>query len=503
MVDCKSLFHENEVTGMYKLYDMKMKAAVIFLDLVENSENICRLLKKCFFPETEYVYFDRADSERLLSSGSIMNELVEMNNRKLLDVPGKKFIFAFYLELCKTDKAAVERVHKLMEDFSEILHPENASQVGYLICYRQDWEKASVLEGKNLKESIMREVTNTVHAEYLLYQEPFGTYDMQENALVRYLHMLSRDTSGTGANILRDKGYLCAFAFERYDDEAAKSDEKQIGEYNSWLQEEKREWENELCRKVVGHASELIEGYTALEGDFAYWQPLFPRRAGDYRRTSFFFHRLNAMSAPHIDEERKKVEVQYLERLEQKGDWHKLTIWIRNHIVYHDFNKLLKIDVCERFIEKVKRGLEEEYRELVQQKELEQAVIGLYEKKIKENLESWEDWHNEVEENLRRKKQEAELNGKYENIVDCLTKIKENIRFSMPPGIVQQDRMDWLLSKEQLNNYLQNSGMDIYQYPGLSLWKVQLVSVGKYDPDDRLIEQILKKGSGNEGQNCK
>ena len=41
---------------------------------------------------------------------------------------------------------------------------------------------------------------------------------------------------------------------------------------------------------------------------------------------------------------------------------------------------------------------------------------------------------------------------------------------------------------------------DIFLYPDLQPWEVQLISVAKYKSDNKLIDQILKKGKIDEGQ---
>ena len=488
---------------MYKLCDTKMRAAVVFLDFTEDSENISRLLEECFSSGREYVYYNRKDSETLLNSGSIAKELEERKKRNLLDVPQKRFIFAFYLELFKTNKARIAAIHNLMRDFSENLCPKNASQIGYLICYRQNWEKESMLTAEDLQESIHENVPITVHGEYLLYGALFDSYQMQETALVRYLHMLSRDTNITKAALSNESGYLCAFAFERYDEEEAENNDKQIQEYKNWLEKEQDKWRDELCNKIVGHAKELIKGYFELEGNFAYLQKLFPRKASDYKRIFLFWHRLDSTSAPHIEEEKRKYETEYLEHLEQRADWNELRDWIRRNITYLDFKKVMNMDTRKDLMVHLEEMLLNEYKDLEYQNELKQKIIELYETKITESLNRLEGWRKEVIKTLHKKQDEAKLNGQYTDLTDCLKNIKKNICYSIPPAIVQQGHMEWLLSKEKIpDNYIQNSGIDIdiYQYPDLRPWKIQMLSIARYSPEDNLIVQILKKGKENEKQ---
>ncbi len=494
----------DEEEKMYKQYSMAMRAAVIVLDFAEDAENIHRLLKECFLSGREYAYYDRKTSENLLESGSITKELEKKTKDGELEIPENKFVFAFCLNLFETNKTVVDSIHRLMKDFSANLHPENASQVGYLICYRQEWEKESMLTMDELSESINEKVTNTIHAEYILYKGIFGSYQEQETALVRYLHMLSRDTADTKASLLNDNGYLCAFAFEGYDEETAEINEKQIGKYMNWLRKEDEKWSSKLIHKIAGNARDMIKGYFDMQGEFAYWQKLFPRTAQDYKRTRFFWHTLASLTASHIEEEKKRCETEYLECLEQEADWDELKCWIQNNVYYADFKKLYEDDIRKGFLEGVKRILQNEYANLIYANELEQKAINLYEKKLIENLNGWEDRRRAVEENLYKLQAKVKSDGKYRDLPDCLRNIKKNIKFSLPPAIVRQGCMEWLLLKEGIPAMdSPGNGMydaDIFLYPDLQPWEVQLISVAKYKSDNKLIDQILKKGKIDEGQ---
>lgn len=492
---------------MYKTWDMKISAPVVFLDFVEGSD-IGSELKKCFITEKEYIYYNKEDSEELLKQGTITDSLVEKRNKGLLTIPGDKFVFAFYVDLFRADKDMVEKIHCLMEDFSDKLHPGNASDVGYLLCYRHDWEKESLLTSQELVASIHRNVSNTVHAEYLLYSSMFVTYHLQEEALVRYLHMLSRDTDAARAALSYERDYLCAFALEKYDVGTAESNDRIIMEYRNWLQKEKDKYCNELCNKIVGHAEGLVRGYYDIQGEFVFWQRLFPRKASDFMRVSLLWHKLNAESAPHIEEERERYKAEYLKQLEQKADWGELKNWLRKNVTYSDFRNLQDEDVKTVFMEDVKEALQKEYQDLRYDQQIEQAVLELYEKKIAENLNDLENWHKEVEEKLHQKQEEVQANGKYRNMADCMDNIKGNIHFTIPVGISQQGRRDWLMFREEfLESNLagggKNMGEDIYVYPDLRPCSVQLLSVARYKPEDNLFGQILKKGKGDERQDHK
>lgn len=489
----------------FKTWEMKTTATVVFLNFVEDSENIQKELRTCFATDKEYVYYDRKEAENLLESATLTKSLVEKKDRGQLIVSGDNFVFAFYLDMVRTNKTMVDRIHELMKDFSENLHPGSASQIKYILCYRQGWENTSSFTLKELQESVRKVVINTVHAEYLLYGSMFTPYKMQEEALVRYLHMLSRNTDAEKMALSYENGYLCAFAFEKYDGDAAKSNDRQIHEYNNWLHEEKDQHCRELCGRIVEHAKGMVKGYCDLLGEFEYWQKLFPRKADDYKRVSVFWHVLNSTITPHIEEEREKYKAGYLEQLGQEVDWDKLKDWIRKNITYHDFVNLRNEDTKKEFFEDTREALQNEYKDPGYQ-QMEQAILELYEKKIIENLEEWEEWHRVVEEKLQQKQEEARSNGKYTDMAQCLANIKGNVRFPLPPGISPQGHKDWLMLKERFpedglsDDSKDNSEEFVCLYPDLKPCKVQMVSIVRYNPEDQLIDQVLKKGEADEGQ---
>lgn len=491
------------------LCEMQMNATVVFFNMIEEADSLGHLLEECFESGKEYAFYKAEESGRLISGGSIMEELETRSDKKLLNVSQQqKFVFAFYLKMADASRERVGQIHRLMEDFSEKLHPGNASHIVYLICYRQDWKSTSALTKEELKASVHTSVRNTTHAEYIIYKSAFRSCQMQENALVRYLHMLSRDNSSMGIPFIKEQEYLYAFSFDCFDEEVTENSRKRIQRYNTWLQEEKDAGCSSLCQKIVEHARDMVDGYWDMLSDFAYWQPLFPRKEGDYKRVWILWHRLEYESASHIEKARKECIQRYLETLEQRVEWEKWHEWICANITYRDFKNLKSETALNKFMEGVALELRREWTQLMGEKALEEAILGVYRRKIMEMLGRWEEQRRKVEELLSVEQENMASNGKYSDMRECLRNITGNISFQLPPVLTRQGRKDWLLVRDALPGDMAELGSiggyaedkDIYLYPCLYPWKIQLLSIAMYDPSDKSIGQLLgRKDENDEG----
>lgn len=494
------------MSTILKEFNEQQDALVIFLNYQSDNrkEIIESYLKDCFEDfTTEYLILDCLNKQYCNITGKEMFQLIRKKVDQLeINLPdSQRLIFCSYMPLEKLDEEQYKNINIRVKELAKLL-PGVSQQ--HIFCF--SYENIKPLNQK--KEEIVRTLRTLGKefppeislSEYLLYAAGFETLDMQEHALTRLLHILSRKDYFKVIRPTYGGNYLKMLQYTDYYEDRADFCQREIDKIKTWNIQEKDPDRNQFYVKTRAAVQPILEEFRRRKNSFEDNIQLYPASISEYRRHFFFWH-IRDVSADHLMIQKQKKEfIRNIEKeMLQNPNIDGLEKYVRNELYYEDgcsLNEELQRGVFVKRVLNYSENMEADD----ETRTFSVHLLTQISEKLMESLEDLEErkinLHKEEQKYLR----ELKNAGRYSDLNHCFQNIYQDTKFSHMAGYFPEiSVVVTLIGGECYDNWLhmhyEIAGItNAYRYFSIYPCEIVVMKQGNLvNLDEDSAEEILNK----------
>lgn len=432
-------------------FSCRQDALTVFMDYhnKEEKNELHEIVKDFFNKQMQIIYLCGDDCSK---SGADLYQFIRQKVQRYdATLPASnRFVFCHYLRLNDLTEEWITSWQERVQEFQNRLTVTDAFKQYHVVCLSYESSEHPLGNAKEeiavLVKKLTTELLDIAHVTYLLYTNGFETLTRQDQGIVQFLYLVSRDGTSSTLLPMQNRTRLKMLNYSDYSEKMAEDCTRKIAELERWMTEEVDpgllDFMDTVRTPLQNDSRELVDA----EMDFDSRVDIYPVHVDDFVKTGFLPNspRTSSIGADHeiIQKRKKEYFGNLLDKMVSGFDVRSLEEKVQKKLYYKDLqslNEIMQIPAWEE------GSLEDRMRASVLSREegrakksIEQLIDAICDKvrrKLREPLASTEKMRQEKQTEMQRTQKKLDVAGRFSDIHACFHSIASETAFKPISGL--------------------------------------------------------------------